>query len=96
MKKRIKSFFKQNPDRSFKSKEIAKRLKIKSDIEYSELKAILYQLSSNKFLIKIGKRYQLNVLPESNKIVGNFQFNKSGYGFVTPKNNQLGDIFISG
>ncbi len=96
MKKIIKSFFKQNPDRSFKSKEIAKRLKIKSDIEYSELKAILYQLSSNKFLIRTGKRYQLNVLPESNKIVGNFQFNKSGYGFVTPKNNQLGDIFISG
>ena len=96
MKKNIKNFFKQNPDRSFKIKDISKRLKIKSDLEYSELKSILFQLTTNSFLVKTGKRYKLNILPESNKIVGNFQFHKSGFGFVTPRNNQLGDIFISG
>ena len=65
MKKNIKNFFKQNPDRSFKIKDISKRLKIKSDLEYSELKSILFQLTTNSFLVKTGKRYKLNILPES-------------------------------
>jgi ribonuclease R len=96
MKKKVKSFFKQSPERSYKSKEIARLLKIKSDEEYAELKAVLYQLISTNFLSRVGKKYKLNVLPDSNKIIGNFQFHKNGFGFVVPKNKQISDVFISG
>ncbi len=96
MKKKIKNFFRRNPDRSFKSKEIFKHLKLKSDLEYSELKQNLYQLVATNFLSRVGNKFKLNVLPDSNKIIGNFQFHKNGFGFVVPKNKQLEDIFISG
>lgn len=96
MKKKIKNFFKQNPGRSFKSREISKRLNLKSEQGYSELKSILYELTKGNFLTRIGKKYKLSILPETNKIVGTFEFNRNGYGFVVPQNNKIGDIFISG
>ena len=95
MKNQLKSFFKKNPQSSFKSKEIAKRIKVKDDISYQLLKATLHQLESEQFLSRNGKRYKLHSLPDTNRMVGYFVLNESGYGFVTPKNSKAGDIFIA-
>jgi len=95
MKNQIKSFFKENPGHSFKSKEVAKRLKIKDDQSYLLLKNNLHQLEAEQFLSRNGKRYKLYSLPDTNKLTGYFNLNDGGYGFVTPKNSKTGDIFIA-
>jgi len=95
MKKKIISFFKKNPGREFKSKEIAKRLNINSDHEYSSLKSLLYDLYHENFLVKKGKKYKLNNLPETNKVTGILQIVNGSYGFVVLKNSRMKDIFIA-
>jgi ribonuclease R len=95
MKNQIKSFFKENPGSSFKSKEVAKRLKVKDDQSYLLLKSNLHELVSEQFLTRAGKRYKLYMMPESNILIGHFNLNDGGYGFVTPKNSKTGDIFIA-
>ena len=95
MKNKIISFFKKNPGKDFKSKDIAKKLNINSDHEYSSLKSVLYDLYQEKFLIKNGKKYKLNNLPESNKVTGVLQIVNGGYGFVSLKNSRMKDIFIA-
>jgi ribonuclease R len=94
MKKELKSFFKKFEGRSFKAKEIANKLGIISDHEYQQLKATLYKLYQENFLLKNGKKYKLNSLPKSNKIVGTLFLTEEGYGFVIPDNKSLKDIFI--
>ena len=88
MKNQIKSFFKKNPDRSFKSQEVAKRLKIKDDRKYLLLKKDLHKLESEQFLSRKGKRYKLFSMPDSNRLIGYFELNEGGYGFVKPKNSK--------
>ncbi len=95
MKNQIKSLFKENPGRSFKSKEVAKKLKIKDDRTYLLLKNELHKLEEEQFLSRNGKRYKLYTLPDSNRLIGYFNLNDGGYGFVTPKNSKSGDIFIA-
>ena len=95
MKNQLKSFFRKNPGSSFKTKEIARKMNIKDDINYQLLKATLHQLLSEKFLSRNGKRYKLFTLPETNRLVGQFNLNEGGYGFVTSKNSKMGDIFIA-
>ncbi|MCS7053773.1 MAG: ribonuclease R [Ignavibacterium sp.] len=94
MKKELKSFFKKYCDRAFKSKEVAKKLGIKTEHEYQQLKATLYKLYQENFLIKSGKKYSLNLLPKSNKITGILSLTNEGYGFVIPDDKSLKDIFI--
>lgn len=94
MKKELTSFFKKFAGKSFKSKEVAKKLGIKSEHEYHQLKATLYKLYQENFLIKVGKKYQLNYLPSSNKIRGTLSLTEGGYGFVIPDDKSLKDIFI--
>lgn len=95
MKSQVKAFFKTNPSRDFKSKEVAKRLKIKTENDYKELKSTLHRLALEKFLQKNGKKYRLNSFPDTNRILGHFQLNEGGFGFVLPKNPELRDIYIS-
>ena len=95
MKNQIKSFFKENPGRSYKSKEVAKQLKIKDDQIYLLLKNELHKLESEQFLSRNGKRYKLYNMPDTNRLMGYFNLNDGGYGFVTPKNSKTGDIFIA-
>ena len=95
MKNQIKSLFKENSGRSYKSKEVAKRLKIKDDQTYLLLKNELHKLESEQFLSRNGKRYKLYIMPDSNRLIGHFILNDGGYGFVTPKNSKTGDIFIA-
>ena len=95
MKKKIIAFFKKNPGRDFKSKEIAKKINLNNDHEYSSLKSVLFDLYEEKFLSKSGKNYRLNQLPLTNKITGTLQIVNDGYGFVVHKNPRMKDIFIA-
>jgi ribonuclease R len=95
MKRKIKNFFERNPRTAFKTKAISKRLKIKSEEEYNLLKITLHKLLEEEFLSKKGKRYQLNTMPDSNKLSGILQIHPDGYGFVISNKKNLGDIFIA-
>jgi ribonuclease R len=96
MKKKLIAFFKKNPGRYFKSKEIAKRLDITEEHEYRSLKSMLHNLQQEDFLIREGKKYRVNNLPDNNVLTGVLEVNESGYGFVTVKgNNTGGDIFVA-
>ncbi len=95
MKKKVIAFFKKYQGREFKSKDIAKKLGISNDHEYSSLKAMLYQLSQEGFLLKSNKKYRLNAIPQSNRFTGTLQVTPGGYGFVILKNEKMKDIFVS-
>ena len=95
MRRKIKNFFNNNPRTAFKSKAISKKLKIKSEEEYHLLKTTLHKLLEEEFLSKKGKRYQLNTMPDSNKLLGTLQLHSNGYGFVTSNKKNLGDIFVA-
>ena len=88
MKKKLKAFFKKNPGRQFKSKEIARRLDLTEEHEYAAMKAALHELYKEQYLSKSGKRYKLYSIPATNKIQGikhiienNFSWNNV-YSFV--------------
>ena len=93
--KEISSIFKKNAGRSFKSRELAKTLDIEYDHEYDSMKAMLHKLCEDEVLIKIGKKYKLNSVPQSGRIVGELIINKGGFGFVVPDSKNGGDIFIA-
>ncbi len=95
MKKKVIAFFKKNPGREFKSKEIAKKLNIGTDHEYSALKAVLYDLYEEKFLLKTGKRYSLGQNLSSNVVKGTLQVTNGGYGFVILNDSKMPDIFVA-
>ncbi|MCL6493530.1 MAG: ribonuclease R [Ignavibacterium sp.] len=95
MKKELKAFFKKNPGRSYKPKDIARRLNANSDHQYEALKSALNKLYDEKFLTRTGKRFKLNQMPSTNKITGTLQLTEGGYGFVIPDNKKLNDIFIA-
>ena len=95
MKKEIKAFFNRNQGRGYKSKDIADKLGFNSDHEYASLKAALNKLEEESFLIRTGKRFQLNKLPQSNRLKGRLEINRNGFGFVNINNEKHGDIFIA-
>ncbi|WP_304131594.1 ribonuclease R [Ignavibacterium album] len=95
MKKEIKAFFRKNPGRAYKAKEVARRLNANSDHQYEALKSALNKLYEEKFLTRTGKRFKLNQIPSTNKITGILQLTESGYGFVIPDNKKLNDIFVA-
>ncbi len=95
MKKEIKSFFNRNQGKGYKSKDIAGKLGFNSDHEYASLKAALHKLEEESFLIRTGKRYQLNKLPQSNRLKGRLEINRNGFGFVNINDEKRGDVFIA-
>jgi ribonuclease R len=95
MKKKIIAFFKKNPGRGLKSRDIAKMLKITDEHEYVSLKSFLHSLVDEEFLLKSGKRYLLNQVIKSNKITGTLQITQGGFGFVIPNDSNIKDIFIA-
>lgn len=94
MKKELKAFFNRNQGRGYKAKDIASKLAITAEHEYASLKAMLHKLEEESFLIRIGKRYQINKLPVSNRLKGILEINRNGYGFVTG-NDKAGDVFVA-
>ena len=95
MKKELKAFFNRNQGRGFKSKEIASKLGFNSDHEYASLKAALHKLEEESFLIITGKKFQLNKLPQSNRLKGRLEINRNGFGFVNINDEKRGDVFIA-
>ena len=95
MKKELKAFFNRNQGRGFKSRDIADKLGFNSDHEYASLKAALHKLESESFLIRVGKKYQLNKVQQSNRLKGRLEINRNGFGFVNINNEKHGDIFIA-
>lgn len=95
MKKELKAFFNRNQGRSYKSKDIANKLGFNSDHEYASLKAALHKLEEESFLIRTGKKFQLNKLPQTNRLKGRLEINRNGFGFVNINNIERGDVFIA-
>ena len=95
MRKEIKSLFNRNQGRGYKSKEVAKKLGITSEHEYASLKAALHKLEQENFLVRVGKRFQLSKVPQTNKLYGKLEINRNGYGFVIINNSKVNDVFIA-
>lgn len=95
MKKELKAFFNRNQGRGYKSKDISKKLGFTTEYEYASLKAALHRLEEEGFLIRIGKRFQLNKFPQTNKLTGRVEINRNGYGFVVINNENINDVFIA-
>ena len=95
MKKKIIAFFKKNPGRGLKSRDIAKMLKITEEHEYVSLKSFLHSLIDEDYLMKSGKRYMLKQVLKPSKITGTLQITQGGFGFVIPIDSNIKDIFIA-
>jgi ribonuclease R len=95
MKKKIKAFFKNNPGKSIKPRDLAKQLDIFSVHEYSAMKAALFDLTEEGVLSRNGKRYQLNRTGLTNTVTGALQITKAGYGFVVVDGGNMKDVFIA-
>ncbi len=93
LRKQIEKILATGPTKGYKSKEISKKLNIKTDEGYAELKRILNELYKQGKLAKKGKRYVL--VSDVNQVIGILQMTSQGYGFVIPEINLNGDIFIS-
>ncbi len=94
MKKQIKSFFSKHPTVSIKPKMLAKRLQATSPHEYAKLKEMLHQLLDEGFLIRKGKRFQLNKVV-TGRLTGKLQIAENGlFGFVVLENSKINDVFI--
>ncbi|OGU55614.1 MAG: ribonuclease R [Ignavibacteria bacterium RBG_13_36_8] len=94
MKRKVKTFFKENPHTSIKPKELAQKLKISESEIYSELKQILYELRKEGFIEKKGKRYNLSPIGIE-KLIGTLHIvNGGNYGFVSFNNPHIKDIFV--
>lgn len=96
MKKELKAFFNRNQGRGYKSKDIANKLGFNSDHEYASLKAALHKLEEESFLIRTGKKFQLNKLPtQTSRLKGRLEINRNGFGFVSINDKERGDVFIA-
>lgn len=95
MKKEIKAFFVRNQGRGFKSREVAQKIGVTSDHEYESLKATMHKLEEESFLIRTGKRFQLNKVTHSNRLNGKLEINRNGFGFVIIKSEKSNDVFIA-
>ena len=95
MKKKLVSFFKKNPGKAIKARELAKLLEITDEHEYQSFKALLHQLLEEDLVVRQGKRFQLKI-KHGKIITGELQMHPRGFGFVLPKKETGRDIFISG
>ncbi len=96
MKKEIKAYFRSHPTSRIKSKDLSSELGLRAEYEYAELKHVLFKLTEEGYLEKIGKRYELN-RGAADKLIGIVQImNEGDYGFVKLTNANIKDVFITG
>lgn len=96
MKKEIKAYFRSHPTTRIKSKDLSRELGLAAEYEYAELKHVLFKLTEEGYLEKIGKRYELN-RGAADKLIGIVQImNEGDYGFVKLTNANIKDVFIAG
>ncbi len=96
MKKEIKAYFRSHPTTRIKSKDLSRELGLTAEYEYAELKHVLFKLTEEGYLEKIGKRYELN-RGAADKLIGIVQImNEGDYGFVKLTNANIKDVFVTG
>jgi len=62
----------------------------------AELKHVLFKLTEEEFLDKIGKRFELK-RPAADKLIGVVQIlNEGDFGFVKLTNTNINDVFVAG
>ncbi len=93
VKKQVQKLLEKSRTKGLKSKEISKKLNLKTDAEYADLKRVLSELYQQGKLIKKGKRYLL--ASDANQVVGHLIVTKQGFGFVKPIDGDGEDIYIS-
>ena len=69
MKTEIKQFFKHNPGMKIKPRELARKLGFADPEGYASLKLVLFNLSREGYLERLGKRYLLAQSPDK-EIIG--------------------------
>jgi ribonuclease R len=82
IQKQILDFFGKYPSQSFKSKELARRLRMTEEKSYSLLRSALHDLfESQKIRREKGKRYGFKA-PEESLQTGTLYITRQGYGYV--------------
>ncbi|MBN1559202.1 ribonuclease R [candidate division KSB1 bacterium] len=90
LSKKVIELCRYEPLRSYRAKEIQRRLKVPPG-RYQGLRAVLDELVSDGELVKVKKnRFSIR---KSNEIVGELRVNSQGYGFVSQDAGD--DVFIS-
>lgn len=89
---KILQFLERYPNETFKSKELARRLKIRSEKDYQQFKKILRSLQDENKILRIrGKKY--GHLYEKQISIGKLNISSRGFGIVVLKENGE-EIFI--
>lgn len=91
MYKKIYNLFKNNPNKSYKIKDIINILNLDGS-NYNQIKGDVYKLVRDGKLSKEKKRFKLN--EDSSPINGKLQMHKRGFGFVVPFDENIDDIYI--
>lgn len=96
MKKEIKAYFSKHPSIKIKPRELAKKLNAREPHLYEKMKDVLFNLYSEKFLDREGKRYFLHIEADQKNYTGVVQIIDDGkYGFVVLNNSTIKDVFIA-
>ena len=92
-KKNILSFLEENPNRTYKVKEISHGIHVGSQ-EYGDLKKAIQELETGGEIIRFRKqRYGLP--SKISSVTGELRMTKNGYGFV--RDEKTGDdVYIAG
>jgi ribonuclease R len=92
LRKRILHFLARFPNECFKSKELSRRIGIRTDKEYIVFKNVLRSLQDENKILRIrGKKY--GHLHEVQLVTGNIEITPRGFGFLSVDDDG-GDIFI--
>lgn len=93
LKNKVLSFFARYPNQLFKTKELARRLGLKSEKEYSILRTVLKSLEETQ-QVRRGRRGKFGHLEVPQTVVGKFEMTTQGFGFVTVEGLEQ-DVFIA-
>lgn len=88
---RVLKFLQSEPFRTFKAKEISRRLKIPQQ-DYSKLRNTLRSLVRKGEILRLEKN-RYGVGKAAAEVIGRLHVNAQGYGFVIPETGD--DVFVS-
>ncbi|MFQ5639137.1 MAG: ribonuclease R [bacterium] len=90
--KELERIFSQNPHRTFKAKELARKLAIKK-VEYTKFRDALKQLAAQNKIAKY-KRNHYGLMKTAPVVTGELHVKTQGYGFLITEEGK-DDVFIS-